>query len=170
MLSPILTSITALMLLSSTAARANSNGTETILSSFVFVLHGERTPPQPYTERSLTSLGAQQLYSQGGFLRSRYLTGTAGNSTSSHPIAGISRDAPLDSQLTISSIATAWTFGSALAFAQGLYPPVSQTSTQSGAGVLSSSYLADGTLVEFPLGYQVPEIETLSALDPKSIW
>jgi len=170
MLSPTLTSITVLMLLPSAAARASSNDAEAILSSFVFVLHGERTPPQPYTERSLTSLGAQQLYSQGGFLRSRYLSDSAGNSTSSHPIVGMSRDAPLNSQLSISSVATAWTFGSALAFTQGLYPPVTQTSSQGNAGADNSSYLADGTFVDFPLGYQVPEIETLSALDPKSIW
>ncbi|KAH7039873.1 histidine phosphatase superfamily [Microdochium trichocladiopsis] len=170
----ILGAVAALILPSGTAAQSNSGGsTEKVLSSFVYALHGERTPPGPDSQPSLTSLGAQQLYSQGSFLKSRYLSGSSGNGTdgsASHPISNIDDKALFTSQLSVSTSTDDWVFGSALAFTQGLYPPVTQVFAQ-GNGVANSSYLANGTLVVFPLdGYQYPNIRTLSILDPSSIW
>ncbi|KAI1488925.1 histidine phosphatase superfamily [Biscogniauxia mediterranea] len=68
-----------------------------------------------------------------------------------------------NSQLSIYSTTDDVVTGSALAFLQGLYPPV--------AGSSNASTLANGTTIEYPLsGYQYPNVQTLSGLDPNSIW
>ncbi|KXJ96332.1 histidine phosphatase superfamily [Microdochium bolleyi] len=167
----VIPAVAALVLSSGVAAQSSS---ETIWSSFVYVLYGDRTPSRPDSEPALTSLGAQQLFSQGSLFKARYLPGSASNdssdSSASHPIAGIDSNALFTSQLSISSSADDWVFGSALAFTQGLYPPTTAV-LAGGNGPANSSYLANGSMVVSPLnGYQYPSIRTLSVLDPSSIW
>ncbi|KAI0007506.1 phosphoglycerate mutase-like protein [Xylariaceae sp. FL0662B] len=160
-----------LLLASGTLAQS----TETVWSSFAFVLHGERTPLRGKLEPSLTPLGAQQLYSQGQLFRARYLSNSslsdADNSlTTNSPIVGLEREALDNTQLSVSSSTDSFVTGSALAFMQGLYPPVTQSFAYNNGGV-NASTLANGTQINYPLdGYQYPSIQTLSATDPNSVW
>ncbi|KAI1084621.1 phosphoglycerate mutase-like protein [Whalleya microplaca] len=160
-----------LLLASETLAQST---TETVWSSFAFVLHGERTPLQGKLDPSLTPLGAQQLYSQGQLFRARYLSNSSlsdedNSLTTNSPITGIEQQALDNTQLSIFSTTDDFVTGSALAFIQGLYPPVTRSFAYSNGGV-NASTLANGTQIEFPLdGYQYPNIQTLSATDPNSM-
>ncbi|KAI1506427.1 histidine phosphatase superfamily [Biscogniauxia marginata] len=167
-------SLNALLALTFVSGSLGQSGTETVWASFAYVLHGERTPPLGETSVILTPSGAQQLYSQGSLFRARYLSNTLSDEehriTTNSPIVGLEQDTLDNSQLSIYSSTDDVVTASTLAFMQGLYPPVSGTSASSNASS-DASTLANGTTVEYPLdGYQYPNIQTLSGLDPNSIW
>lgn len=152
---------------------------EHIWSSVGWILHGERTPyysKNPDNPPSLTTMGAQQMFSQGSMLRARYLD----DGTSDQPdkeagidresIVGIQKNAIYNSQIDIISTTDSFIFGSALAFMQGLYPPIEQAFGKS-SGTIDGAIIANGSLVNFPLGgYQYPNIKTSSVFDPADIW
>ena len=59
---------------------------------------------------------------------------------------------------------------SALAFMQGLYPPVEGIFATNNGG-LGASVMANRSLVQFPLnGYQYPSVLTMDLTDPSYIW
>ena len=144
-----------------------------VRSSVAFVLHGERTPLNGYVRPTLTPQGAQQLYDQGSFFRDRYLVNSTSESDTvdvRRPIVGISRDAIDNRQLTVFSNNNGYNVASGLAFMQGFYPPDSQAIPDSSDAV-SMVQLANGSTAQYPLdGYQYPNIQTVSIVDPNSIW
>jgi hypothetical protein len=154
---------------------ASSASAEVVWASFSYMLYGERTPLRANFSPSLTSYGANQMYIQGDMFKSRYVTNgtvpvSAQNLTSNFPIVGLERVALDASQITIYSSTDDYVTGSALAFMQGLYPPVSQA-VAAGDGGIATSVMANGTLINRPLGgYQYPNIQSLSILDQNSIW
>ncbi|ORY56838.1 histidine phosphatase superfamily [Pseudomassariella vexata] len=165
-----------LALLSATCA--SSQSTVTVWSSFAYIFHGERTPiwGPAAGHASLTPYGAQQLYAQGSVFRDRYLSANTTLSdeenevTKSFPIVGVERNALDNSQLSIFSTADDFVTGGALAFMQGLYPPITQAFAYNNGG-MNASVLANGSLVNYPLeGYQYPNIQSMSTLEPSSIW
>ena len=82
---------------------------------------------------------------------------------------GIQKNAIDNSQIEIISTTDSFIFTSALAFMQGLYPPIQQASESSG--VVNSAIASNGSLVNYPLGgYQYPNIETSTVFDPADIW
>ncbi|CAJ2512018.1 Uu.00g076430.m01.CDS01 [Anthostomella pinea] len=153
-------------------ALAQSNA-ETVRSSFAYILYGERTPLRGNTAPSLTPLGGQQLYTQGSVFRARYLSNGSlseddSRVTTASPVIGLEENAIDNSQLSIYSSTDEYVFGSALAFMQGLYPPTPHAFAVDGEDL---SMLANGTTVEYPLdGYQYPNVQTPSVLDPNSVW
>ncbi|KAI1804561.1 phosphoglycerate mutase-like protein [Daldinia bambusicola] len=149
---------------------------ETVWASFAYVLHGERTPALGEHVSSLTPLGAQQLYSQGSLFKARYLSSNSSLSdednaiTTNSPIVGLERQALDNSQLSLFSTTDDYVVGGALAFLQGLYPPVTQVFADNNGGA-NASTLANGTVVNYPLdGYQYPNIRSVPTTDPNSIW
>jgi hypothetical protein len=148
---------------------------QTVWSAFAFVLNGERVPQYTSGTGSLTPLGAQQMFSQGSALRSRWLTNTtttgeSNNITSNAPIAGVERVAIDNSQLLLYSSLEEYANAGAIAFMQGLYPPTSQAYASDNGG-MNASMLANGSLVDFPLGgYMYPNIQTLAVSESESIW
>ncbi|KAI1087608.1 phosphoglycerate mutase-like protein [Rostrohypoxylon terebratum] len=149
---------------------------ETVWSSFSYILYGERTPLQGQLTPSLTPLGAQQLYAQGALYRARYLSPNANLSaeenaiTTNSPIQGIELQALDNSQLSVYSTTDDYVVGGALAFLQGLYPPVTRTFASDNGGE-NASTLANGTMIDYPLdGYQYPNILTIPVTDMSSVW
>ncbi|KAK0634653.1 histidine phosphatase superfamily [Bombardia bombarda] len=161
--------------LAAAPTEAVQSTSEHIWSSSVWLLHGETTPIHGRNP-SLTPIGAQQMLSQGALFRDRYLDWTENlgvdydDDDVSAPIVGIGRIAIENSQLDIASSTDSFTFGSALAFLQGLYPPRTQAFAES-AGGMEAATLANGTMLNYPLdGYQYPNIKSASLLDQESIW
>ncbi|KAI5928199.1 histidine phosphatase superfamily [Camillea tinctor] len=158
----------SLLALSFAGISLGQSTTETVWASFAYVLYGERTPVLGESPVTLTPLGAQQLYSQGSLFRARYLSNSSlsdedNRITTNSAIVGLEKDVIDNNQISIYSTPDDFVTGSTLAFMQGLYPPV--------AGSSDASTLANGTTIEYPLnGYQYPNIQTLSGLDPNSIW
>ncbi|KAI1135801.1 phosphoglycerate mutase-like protein [Hypoxylon sp. FL0543] len=173
MASRSLRALIAALSLASEALAQSAN--ETVWSSFAYVFYGERTPLRGVLSPSLTPLGAQQLYSQGSLFRARYLSNSSLSDednaiTTNAPIAGIERLALDNSQLAIYSTADDYVVGGALAFLQGLYPPVARTFAYNNGGE-NASLLSNGTMVDYPLdGYQYPNIQSLPSTDLNSVW
>jgi len=144
---------------------------ERIWSSVAWILHGERTPPTTDVSSILTPNGAQQVWRQGSYLRSRYLgRSSTSDGVSFRPLVGISQTAIHNYELEILSTEDEWATASAQAFMQGLYPPVTNAfpNTTSGNGI---AVLADGSLVNYPQeGYQYPHILSKGDHDPDYIW
>ncbi|KAI1440690.1 phosphoglycerate mutase-like protein [Annulohypoxylon stygium] len=166
--------VAAAFLLMSEALAQSTN--ETVWSSFSYILYGERTPLQGQLSPSLTPLGAQQLYAQGALYRARYLSPNANLSaeenaiTTNSPIQGIELQALDNSQLSVYSTTDDYVVGGALAFLQGLYPPVTRTFASDNGGE-NASTLANGTIIDYPLdGYQYPNILTIPVTDMSSVW
>ncbi|KAK3315226.1 histidine phosphatase superfamily [Apodospora peruviana] len=164
----------ALLALAGTGSAQSSS--EHIWASVGWILHGERTPYFGTDPPALTPLGAQQLYDQGQMFRSRYLeegpvvVNGEVLDLERAPIVDIQPNAIDNTQLEVVSNTDSWIFNSALAFMQGLYPPISQAFNNNTGG-MDGAMLTDGTLVNYPLdGYQYPNIKTSSLLDPDSIW
>ncbi|KAM7222096.1 histidine phosphatase superfamily [Rhypophila decipiens] len=151
---------------------AQRDSGEHVWASVGWILHGERTPYYAPNVPSLTSLGARQMFDQGSFLRARYLdsTGDEEADLDPAPIMGIGRNAIDNNQLDIISTNDPFIFAGALAFMQGLYPPIQQAFSN-GSGGMDSAVLSNGTLVNYPLeGYQYPNIQAHGVQDPNSIW
>ncbi|KAI2621104.1 phosphoglycerate mutase-like protein [Hypoxylon sp. NC1633] len=121
---------------------------ETVLGVYIFHRHGDRTP-KSLPPVNLTALGADQVFQSGTYYRNRYVASDA-----SSPIAGLSNDIAVPTQLSVTSPADSVLQSSSLAFLQGLYPP---------AGSNSVSVLANSSRVEAPLGgYQYIPVTTSS--------
>jgi len=169
-----LSALVALAALAGSGSTQQLSSREYIWSSVGWVFHGERDPFLGNVNTpTLTSLGAQQMFSQGSMFRTRYLE--AGDSDQRHdeagnvhaPIVGIQKNAIDNSQIEIISTTDGFIFTSALAFMQGLYPPVQANSS----GDLDGAIVSNGSLVNYPLGgYQYPNIETSTVYDPADIW
>ncbi|KAK3318022.1 phosphoglycerate mutase-like protein [Apodospora peruviana] len=110
---------------------------ETVLGAYIFHRHGDRTT-KSYSPVSLTSLGAEQVYLSGSWYRNRYVAADA-----PARINGIAADVVKLSQLAVTSPVDNVLQNSAQVFLQGLYPP---------AGTASAQKLANGTVVNGPLG------------------
>ncbi|KAH8676346.1 histidine acid phosphatase [Xylariales sp. PMI_506] len=122
---------------------------ETVLGVFIFHRHGDRTSKStPPT--NLTSLGADQVFQAGTYFRNKYVA-----ADSSSPIYGLSHDIAVNSELSFTSTVDTVLQSSAMVFTQGLYPP---------AGTLAVDHLANGSIVESPLGgYQYIPVNIVSS-------
>ncbi|KAF5868374.1 putative histidine acid protein [Botrytis fragariae] len=134
-------------------------------SSVVYTYYGEITPTMiNVTSPVLTPLGASQLYNSGSIIRDRYLNSTSTQLTVGLPVNGLSDQYIVNNQLQVWTTGDEYIVGSAQAFMQGLYPPV--TGVQG-----TDSVLANGTVIDYPLGgYQYPNIQSLSSMDYNYIW
>jgi acid phosphatase len=114
---------------------------EKVLGAYIFSRHGDRTA-KVLGNTELTDLGYREVYQSGGYWHDRYV-----NASSSLQIEGISDKIVKLSQVSASSPSDDVLQNSAIAFMQGIYPPV---------GSSASETLANGTTVESPLnGYQL---------------
>ncbi|KAL9115588.1 MAG: hypothetical protein Q9187_007259 [Circinaria calcarea] len=133
---------------------------ETVWSSVVVTLHGDRVPLISPDLSILTAVGAQQLHSAGGVFRDRYIAPSTPAVADNRIIRGISTDEIDNTQTFVESTLDPFNGGSAQAFMQGLYPPTNGTFR-----------LSNGTEVQYPSdGYQYPQLYTASPWDPNSIW
>ncbi|KAE8383782.1 histidine phosphatase superfamily [Aspergillus bertholletiae] len=121
---------------------------ERVLGAYIFARHGDRTPKVLGNTR-LTDLGYSEVYQAGSYYHDRYI-----KSSSSLQIEGISSDIVNLKQLTASSPSDAVLQNSAIAFLQGVYPPVGSSANET---------LANGTIVSAPLsGYQLIPLSLIS--------
>ena len=118
--------VAALFLLSMTSlSKAQSNMVPITWSSIVYTYYGEITPTMiNVTSPVLTPLGASQLYNSGSVIRDRYLNSTSTQLTLGLPVNGLSDQYIVNNQLQVWSTGDEYIVGSAQAFMQGLYPPV----------------------------------------------
>lgn len=131
--------------LSALSILASAEAAETVLGAYIFHRHGDRTP-KSLAPTNLTTLGYEQVYTSGQYYRSRYLTGSS-------KIRGINEDTVKLTQLAVTAPVDNVLQNSAMAFLQGLYPPVGQT----------VQTLANGNSVQSPMdGYQLIPVNTIS--------
>lgn len=159
-------------------AQSSNNGDGVrVWAAVAYVNHGDKTPWIGGEEEVLVPEGAQQLYRQGAAFRSRYLSlssgGDFGNNSSGEaaPIKGISTDVLNNAHIDIISAQDEWVVAGALAFMQGLYPPVTGSVTDLPGGEDMGRNLAgdDTDLVDYPLeGYQYPMVQTRAWHDSES--
>lgn len=168
-------SIVHLVLFLVAAASIPTAAGETVWSSVVFLLYGERTPLNGPNAPQLTPVGAQQMYDQGSVFRARYLDSTnatdeINDATTRAFIQGLESNSLDNSQVLSLSTDDSYVAASALAFLQGLYPPQTQDFA-SGNGGRDAAVLADNKRYDFPLnGYQYPLVATFSEEDSTSSW
>lgn len=138
----------------------------TVWNSVVFTYRGEQEPVLYYSPSpALSSLGANQAYNAGAYLRSRYLVPNSGQNATYVGIRNIESSYPNADQLSVLSPDDEATANSAQAFLQGLYPPSNALQST------SLTTMADGTQLQYPLnGYQYIPVETASQLDWNHIW
>ncbi|EXJ84660.1 hypothetical protein A1O3_05330 [Capronia epimyces CBS 606.96] len=137
-----------------------------LLSTFIYTLYGDRTPLVLTTSPTLTPLGAQQLYEAGDRIRQRYITPSESGSITINGISPYQLDYD---QLTVLSTTDQFVSASALAFLQGLYPPLQTSSNYTY--IPGQSTFQNGTNLVAPLhGYQYPNIMAVSSNDLNSIW
>ncbi|TLD08337.1 uncharacterized protein PgNI_07046 [Pyricularia grisea] len=149
----------------------STSSEEIVWSSVAYIYHGERQPLVALGSPVLTPLGAQQMLAQGAYFRARYLSsGTSDSTGSPHRISSLDADSLDSTKISVVSSDDAYVSSSAIAFMQGLYPPV--TGTMAGiAGGAAVARLANNSVVEFPLnGYQYPRVQASSMLSSESVW
>ena len=141
------------------ALAAMASAKETVVGVYIFSRHGDRTakstPPA-----NLTDLGYEEVFTSGTYFRDRYI---ASGATSQ--IHGMNTDLVKQAQISVSAPVDTVLQNSALAFTQGLYPPV--------GSALGSNTLRNGTVVQSPLnGYQLIPINVVStgANSENSAW
>jgi hypothetical protein len=129
--------------LSALSLLAGADAADTVLGTFIFHRHGDRTP-KALAPTNLTALGYEQVYTSGQYYRSRYLSGSS-------KVRGISEDTVKLSQLAVTAPVDNVLQNSAMGFLQGLYPPVQTVQT-----------LANGQSVSAPMdGYQLIPVNTV---------
>ena len=135
-------------LVAALATAGVASAQETVLGVYIFSRHGDRTAKStPPTD--LTDLGYQEVFTSGSYFRKQYVAADA-----SRRIHGINTDLVKQSQITASAPDDTVLQNSAIAFLQGIYPPVGQT--------LGSNTLRNGTVVQTPLnGYQLIPVDTV---------
>ncbi|KAL1967940.1 hypothetical protein VTN77DRAFT_2357 [Rasamsonia byssochlamydoides] len=141
--------------------------TEHIWAVFAFNVYGDSTPTVLPQARTLTSLGARSLYNVGAAFRDRYLLGLSNETILDTWIQGISQYRLVTEEVNIYSTTDQFIAASALAFMQGLYPPLESANDT----YLDDDYLlAHGVVVDSPLNdYQYPRIYTTGFTDSNSI-
>lgn len=148
-----------------------------VWAAVAYITHGEKTPSLGHLQEMLTPEGAQQMWRQGRAFRARYINATEhlGDSerevTGKAPIRGIDANVIDNTLVDVVAAEDEWVVGSALAFLQGLYPPITNSYNKLGGGDDLARRL-DGSAsetIEFPLsGYQYPNLQTLSSCDSES--
>lgn len=142
--------------------------TEKIWSVVAFTLYGDTTPTALPQSRTLTPLGAQDLYTAGSIFRDRYVSLFSDGSGVETRVQGISPYLLNADQVDVYSTSDQFVTASAQAFMQGLYPPLGKS--YNGTYTNAASSLANGPVVSFPLdGYQYADIYTAGWTDPYSI-
>jgi hypothetical protein len=158
------------------SAQSSDDGVR-VWAAVAYINHGDKTPSLGSDEEMLVPEGAQQLWRQGAAFRARYLNQTSGGDSGNSsveevaPIHGISTEALNNAQIDIAAAADEWVVAGALAFMQGLYPPMKGSVAELPGGEDMARNLAenDTDLVEYPLdGYQYPILRTLTAHDRDS--
>ena len=141
--------LAAVLLLPSSHAQTNPY---TVLSSVVFIRSGEHTPQiLTRSPATLTSLGAQQAYKAGSFLRDRYVSSTTSRSgIDKAPLRGLSANSFNPAEVYVLAQDDHPTAATAQAFMQGLYPPLVLNETMASL-VDSTSVLANNSYVILPL-------------------
>ncbi|KAM0130781.1 hypothetical protein ACHAO1_007733 [Botrytis cinerea] len=136
--------VAALFLLSMTSlSKAQSNMVPITWSSIVYTYYGEITPTMiNVTSPVLTPLGASQLYNSGSVIRDRYLNSTSTQLTLGLPVNGLSDQYIVNNQLQVWSTSDEYIVGSAQAFMQGLYPPVTGVQGVDSTSPNSNSMMA----------------------------
>ncbi|KAL1987033.1 hypothetical protein VTN96DRAFT_4907 [Rasamsonia emersonii] len=141
--------------------------TEHIWAVFAFNVYGDSTPTVLPQTRTLTSLGAHSLYDVGAAFRDRYVLGSSNEMGMDTWIRGISPYRLVTEEVNIYSTTDQHIAASALAFMQGLYPPLESAN---GTYLDDTYLLADGQVVDSPLKYyQYPRIYTTGLTDSNSI-
>jgi len=131
----------------------------TVWSSFVILRTGEHTPALYAGPKSLTPVGAQQVYSVGQALRAEYL-----EDNSPARIPALNAYEPLQNQIIVSTYEDQPLIASSQSFMLGMYPPT--MSSSDGLGTM-----ADGTTIYNPqAGFQFPFISTSNSQDENSIY
>jgi hypothetical protein len=138
--------------------------------AFAFIRTGERTPNTRPGAPLLTALGAQQMFSLGQNLRTRYITGDVSDTLGVQRIAGMSQNTLDNNQVLVQTLSQQHLVSSAQAFMQGLYPPKT-IGDSNGTGNFTGDLLSNGSAIDFPLGgYQYANIQTSGISDPESIY
>jgi hypothetical protein len=139
-------------------------------AAFAFIRTGERTPSiRSGSSPTLTALGAQQMFSLGQNLRTRYITGNSPSALGVQHIDGLSPYTLNNEQVLVQTLDSQYLVSSAQAFMQGLYPPHSILGN--GTAFSTSSLLSNGNAIDFPLnGYQYANIQSSGQLDYESIY
>jgi hypothetical protein len=139
-------------------------------AAFALVRTGERTPILRQSAPVLTAFGAQQMFTLGQNLRTRYITGIAPDGLGIQHIAGMSTDTLNNDQILVQTSSQQHVISSAQAFMQGLYPP-HNIANSNGTGSSTGDLLSNGSAIDFPLGgYQYASIQSSSPVDPDSIF
>ena len=133
---------------------------EKVWAVVAFTLHGDSTPSILRGPKTLTSYGAEQLYSAGSAFRDRYV---AVREDGNDRIQDISAYALDSDEIDIFSTDDQCSIASAQAFMQGLYPPLDISDDDSYTG--DSSMSTDESATYNTSGYQYPRIITLGAGD-----
>ncbi|KAF4554763.1 Hypothetical protein D9617_3g018310 [Elsinoe fawcettii] len=136
----------------------------TIWSSFIFVRTGERTPSiLTSISPTLTSLGAQQMYSAGQFFRSQYL-----QQGSASRMQELDEESPRTDQVYSLTLDSQYTSASIQSFLLGMWPP-NENATADTEGI--PNQLVNGTIIQNPQGgMNLPRISTAGVQDFDSLY
>ncbi|KAH8705149.1 histidine phosphatase superfamily [Talaromyces proteolyticus] len=147
---------------------------ETLWAVFSFNVHGDSTPYLLASPRTLTPIGAQNLYDVGSAFRDRYVMGAALNfdetPLSQSWVQGLAQHRLDSEEVRVYSTSDQYTEASALAFMQGFYPPISGPNDT--FHYMDEAYLlANGSSVASPLNdYQYPRMYAAGLTDANSIY
>ncbi|KAG8628486.1 hypothetical protein KVT40_004359 [Elsinoe batatas] len=136
----------------------------TVWSSFIFLRTGERTPSLlTNLAPTLTSLGAQQMYSAGQYFRSQYL-----EQGSTNRIEELDDESPRTDQVYALTLDSQYTSASTQSFLLGMWPPINNASADT-EGI--PNQLANGTVIQNPAGgVNLPRISTAGVQDIDSLY
>lgn len=157
-----------LVLLHFVSSQSQNEVRERVWSIFSYTIHGDNTPFSLSRPKTLTPLGAQQLFASGSSIRKRYLISSTDFRGTQTRLNGLSPVHIDYDRIQVMSMVDHYVSASAHAFMQGLYPPLQDLSRSA----LYSDYFSvvNGTTINSPLnGYQYPQILTASPEDPNFV-
>ncbi|OKL56301.1 hypothetical protein UA08_08553 [Talaromyces atroroseus] len=142
---------------------------QTVWAVFGFNVHGDTTPTLLGQPRTLTPLGAKDVYNVGGKFRDRYILGGSTNVSRGTWVNGLNQHRLDSEQVRIYTTSDQFNEASSLAFMQGFYPPLG-TANQSYTYIDDTYLLSNGSIAGAPLDdYQYPRIYAAGLADPTSI-
>jgi Histidine phosphatase superfamily (branch 2) len=142
---------------------------QTVWAVFGFNVHGDSTPALLRQPRTLTPLGAKNVYNAGGKFRGRYILGGTADASRGTWVKGLNQHKLDSEQVRIYTTSDQFNEASTLAFMQGFYPPLG-TVNQSYTYIDDTYLLSNGSIVGAPLNdYQYPRIYAAGLADPTSI-